>query len=283
MPAPEFDSLTFDATDLTFSSDVSPSTIGLAIGATELVLDMKGVQGVYYDIKGLETALISAAAPSGYDFSSLAALSDPDMFGPAFLDILRQQIIDGGDVKLTFAATSSDTVVQMNDPFLPLTSIATASGASSGELSIDADSIDLVSTGEVSNFQLAGQIAGRVDVGAADMEIRVPIAAAPEPQKATVKYALREIVIDDQLWALMDPSGALDHTITGVNIDVDMDLTLYAGLLTDPCCVWRPVSRLLSRAPSTFATSPLIFSASKASRPAQLKWFRCPPARSTCV
>ena len=233
-PQQQYSSIQLDATDFAFKIDAGPEVLSSNIDATTFILDMKGQQGLYYDIRGLAFALAATPSEQGFDFSPLAALPTPDMGGQVFFDILRQEIIAGGDAQLSFAVGGYDSTVQINDPLSPLTSMAMGSGAGETVISIDADSIDLVSNSESAAIQLAGQIAGRVDTGPARSNLTIPIAAAPNAQAAKLFVEQTEVVVSDDLWAAVDPAGVLDHTISGVTIDAEMDLTLYAGLLTEP-------------------------------------------------
>lgn len=233
IPDPAFDSLAFDGTDLVYSADIAPNTLSMALNSGALVVDIKGVEGVYYDIADLQVSIASNAAEDGYDYSALATAAETD-FGPVLLDIIRQEIIEGGDAVFAFSSGAYSSTVSVNDPFLPFSSIASSTASGETVLKLDADSIDLVSTGEDFSFQLAGAITGQIDLATAKLDMTAPIAAAPEPQEASIVYSVETIVIDDQLWALMDPSGALNQDIPGMHIDLDVELSLFAGLLTEP-------------------------------------------------
>ncbi|MCI4665668.1 MAG: DUF2125 domain-containing protein [Neomegalonema sp.] len=233
LPDPSVTSLSVDATDFAYGFDISPKVVGVRLASTALTFDLKGRETLFYDIKDLDMSLGAKPGATDFDFSPLAAVPGR-AFGKTLFDVLRKSINEGGEAALNFKSGAYSSTATLKDPFLPFTSIASSTGAGVTTLTVDADSIDLVSSGDKFSLQFAGPVSGQVDADKAAMELRVPIKEDAAPQTAILKYKLDTVVIDDKLWATIDPSGALDHTITGVNIDLAMDLTLAAGLLTNP-------------------------------------------------
>lgn len=59
-----------------------------------------------------------------------------------------------------------------------------------------------------------------VSIDSAEFAVAMPIAQSDEPQDMQIKLGFNEVLVDDMLWAMVDPQGMLPRDAVNVNLDI---------------------------------------------------------------
>jgi hypothetical protein len=64
------------------------------------------------------------------------------------------------------------------------------------------------------------------------LSLTVPLAAAPEPSDAAVRLAYRDLAVSEEVWSLIDPSGAVPRNPLTVVLDATAQVQLMVDLMS---------------------------------------------------
>jgi hypothetical protein len=84
-----------------------------------------------------------------------------------------------------------------------------------------------------------------ISVGSAEIGLRMPLAASPEPQTLSARLAYRDVVMGDGIWGMFDPAQAIPRDPISVVADLSGTAVVTANLLAmDPETMGAPPGEL---------------------------------------
>lgn len=181
---------------------------------------------IVIDNNAFHFELTIAPASDGFDF---ALLERPD----AFVANVVSNFDRGGSTQLTLrnGATRFERSNRGDQNRLAITNDALS-------LSIALDrqrvALDFVNEGLAAQWTaddaLAGGSIGRIALS----PIALPLAASDAPQIVPMGFELSDVTLHDAVWAQLDPSGALDRAIGGLDIALEVGFVVGSDVVRDP-------------------------------------------------
>jgi hypothetical protein len=107
------------------------------------------------------------------------------------------------------------------------------------------------------------------------LSLTVPLAAAPEPSNAAVRLAYRDLAVSEEVWSLIDPSGAVPRNPLTVVLDATAQVQLMVDLMSaEAMAMDRPPGELralsVSELEVTFGGTSLTGTANMTFAPGQI-------------
>lgn len=230
-------SLSFESQGYALNAKVNPSEMAIIFSADTLIYDMEipdaaaaGANAMAYSLNGVNFEL-SADAADAFNLAPMLSAEDEDAAAQAFWDALRSQIAAGGRAGLDIQLAAADSLMALNDPSLPFSSLASKSGPQSTKIELTADTASLASDSQGITYEVAGGIAGAIAFDRLVLDAAAPMRRSEDPQSATMLFDINTVTIDDSLWAFVDPGQKLDRTIRGLKVDLDAAVRVREDLL----------------------------------------------------
>lgn len=208
---------TFDLTSFGGRYTREADAMGVELSAENVAYDIKQKDAAL----GLDSAQISTAAdmvlsgqltiPEGVDLMAIES-------APAFLEAARAGL--GLSVELTQGVSTGEVID--NNPMLPM-SLAFAAQPSTTSFSADADAIDISTSVEGLDItarppMVPAPMNAKVD--SLGMGFAMPVIATEAPGEYSVSMNLGNLVLEDGIWAMIDPTSVLDRSPLDLALDL---------------------------------------------------------------
>jgi hypothetical protein len=113
------------------------------------------------------------------------------------------------------------------------------------------------------------------NAASSELSLTVPLAASPEPSDAAVRLAYRDLAVSEEVWSLMDPTGAVPRNPLTVVLDATAQVQLMVDLMSaEAMAMDRPPGELralsVSELEVTFGGTSLTGTANMTFAPGQI-------------
>lgn len=221
--------LVFDVTLESYTTTTTVTEGNLIEVTADSVIGLSTANATMTDPSGITAASSQVTLPA----TATAVMSLPA--GGSSLLNLSQAIRNGLSIELTNTGegSSSETITTQNDAVL--STQTTSNGAQDAMFALGERG--LVISGTASDFAMTMMeptiFPLELSFGVSDLglDVMVPVNASDDVQPFKVAFALEGISIDDQLWGLVDPAGALPRDPAVIALDVSGTSMLGFDLL----------------------------------------------------
>lgn len=228
---PRLGTLLFDT--VAFSSKATPDALTSDLTATQLKLDVSGVDTLVYDAGDL-AATAGLTAADRLDLSTLLTAGDADAFADAAADIIRTEVMNGGSAQLSTVAGRYETTTVFPAALgAPFQRLLTRAGRNESAITLTQDQARILATGEPADYETEGGLEGSAATGPYRFDVTMPMAPSDGPQSATYALTLDGITLDERFWTALDPEEALTREIPGLTVTGDATVAVERHLL-DP-------------------------------------------------
>lgn len=216
---------------------LAPQDLGLAFEAARLTIDQKGPLDagpaagaqVFYDMA--KPAFSASATTKGrFDVAAVAAAPGPEA-AAALLEMLRSALAADGAVEISSSSDSYASRTGGAGFGAAGVSIDASGGANTFAMRLDRAALRADVTADDVRYAMVGPLPAAFGFKRLALAAETPLAAAEDPQQGTLNFALTQIDLDEDVWTMIDPGGALAREIPGLQIDGRFDVRIGADLL----------------------------------------------------
>ena len=208
--------------------------VGAKAEAKKLLIDLRlPDETEYYLSAEDQTTHVEATPREAFDFSIAASPNaSAELVVQAIGAEIYNQVLEGGAIE--FIGRSGPSVSRNIEPSstVPFKQIESRSKGGTSRVSLTPDEAVVKFDVQGISYTLKDGLEGEADLSSFKLDFHAPMRAAAERQKARLRLALGEIVLDDQLWTLIDPQSALQREIDGLSLNAEAEVTIRRDLIS---------------------------------------------------
>lgn len=224
--------------DLSLAVDLGAKRLGLTFASKKFLLDAKlpEDQVVYYDASDMNAEYFATPADA-FDFSQIAELlsvgaPDGELVGQLITAAVGEQIMQGGALEMRGSAGPSLTRAPTAPGVAPFRQIESRVGPSAFRFALNPDEAVMKMNVDGLTYRVSGGFEGGGALEKLDLDVAAPLRAASQEQTAKLRFLVGEITLEDSVWALIDPNGALERSVPGTNISMDANVLIRRDVLS---------------------------------------------------
>lgn len=203
----------FKTTDfaISFNLDMIGRNVDASINAGSLLLDVQATEGG----DAVEMAMTSEGME--IDFTAQNIPLDEDMI-KGFVD-------NDGSFKLTAKSGAQTSKMKMSNSDFPL-SLTAETGPGEGEISMIDGRLVYQFSGSAIHYNIQPDAKFipfppfNVNLAGMSLDIQLPLRKSANDQTAVMKMSMKDLQVDEVLWSMADPEGALPHDAANIEIDL---------------------------------------------------------------